>query len=111
MGSANAADASWVSVGGTSTLVSGSGVYPRNLIAKNNPPDLAQAPLGVPLDRRGLPSAHEVNDANRKEGSPGDQRAPVCDPALVTGQPALEAIDRLGSALGREGVGDDRALQ
>jgi hypothetical protein len=36
MGSENAGDASWLSVGGTTTLVSGSGADPRNLLAKNN---------------------------------------------------------------------------
>ena len=110
MGSENAGDASWVSVGGTTTLVSATGADSRNLIAKNNPPEL-EGLLWCSAWPAGLSSAHEVNDADREEGSSGDERAPVCDPALVTGQPALEAIDRLGSALRREGVGDDRALQ
>ncbi len=41
MGSDNAGDASWLSVGGTTTLLSATGADSLNLIAKNNPPELA----------------------------------------------------------------------
>ena len=40
MGSDNAGDASWLSVGGTTTLLSATGADSLNLIAKNNPPEL-----------------------------------------------------------------------
>jgi hypothetical protein len=52
MGSDHAGDAPSVSVGGTTTLVI-AGRDPRSLIAENDPPELARASFGVPLDRRG----------------------------------------------------------
>jgi hypothetical protein len=53
MGSDDAGDASWLSVGGTTTLVIAGGGDPRSLIAENDPPELAQTSFGVPLDRQG----------------------------------------------------------